>query len=83
MALASSISNGPSLMADENQVELLRQGANKWNAWRDANLGGVDLSQANLSEANLSGARLRLANVSGANLIRANLGGVDLSGANR
>jgi hypothetical protein len=36
----------PALMADENQVALLRQGANKWNAWRrDADravrIGGV------------------------------------------
>jgi hypothetical protein len=47
-------------MADENQLEILKQGVAAWNEWR-RNEGAhvvVDLGGANLSQANLSGANL-------------------------
>ena len=75
-------------MANEEHVEILRQGVEVWNELREdnptfqpnlagANLGEMDLSHANLRKANLSNA-----NLSGANLSGANLDGADLSGAN-
>jgi hypothetical protein len=49
---------------------------------RDADLRGVDLTEANLSEAVLSGCDLNSANLSGANLNKAVLKGADLTDAN-
>ena len=54
-------------MANQQYIDLLRQGVKAWNAWRQENptevpdlnetdLGAVDLSGANLSRVNLSGA---------------------------
>ncbi len=84
-------------MANERQLEILKQGAEVWNRWweehRDiwanlhradlsrAHLSGVDLSEADLSEADLREADLSRANLSGAYLGGANLSGADLSGA--
>lgn len=81
-------------MAHEQQVELLKQGPEAWNAWRaeqpeatvvlsDGALRGLDLTGANLSGANLSGADLcgvdlRGAVLDGANLFKAILDGADL-----
>jgi hypothetical protein len=70
-------------MADPQHVELIRQGVEVWNRWRQENSTiGPDLSGADLREANLSGADLREANLSGANLSGANLSGADLREAN-
>jgi len=80
-------------MTDEvQQVEVLRQGAEGWAAWRQrhpeasldlvgadlagAKLVGADLATAYLGEANLSEAHL-----GGADLSDAHLGGADLAGA--
>src|SRR4051794_17585534 len=79
-------------MADEEHVDLLKQGVEVWNKWRqknpdvkadlhDADLSGADLDRANLGGANLGGANLRRANLNGADLRRANLGGAILNGA--
>jgi uncharacterized protein YjbI with pentapeptide repeats len=68
-------------MADENQVMLLRRGANEWNAWRAANLDSVNIDSVNLGGANLSRANLSRANLSRANLSRANLSRANLSDA--
>lgn len=80
-------------MADLTHVKVLRQGAQAWNGWRDANplkpqgdFGGADLSRldlsgANLSESNLAGAVLRGVRLDGANLNKANLRDADLRGA--
>jgi len=81
-------------MANQEQMEKLKQGVEGWNKWREENpdikidLGGTDLCwkvsllEANLSGADLSGANLREADLSGANLVGANLFGADFSGAN-
>lgn len=85
-------------MANEEQVAVLRQGANAWNRWRKKNpnakidFHSVNLSRAkpfsiNLYGADLRGVDLRSANLSNtnlreANLTQANLAGANLSGAN-
>ena len=81
-------------MADQEQVDRLKQGVAAWNAWRGRDewnthidLDWADLSEANLVRADLSGADLWKANLSGADLRhadlrRANLGGANLSRAN-
>jgi Pentapeptide repeats (8 copies) len=44
-------------MANEDHLEILRQGVGAWNAWRGKNpLARPDLSGANLAEADFSGA---------------------------
>ena len=84
-------------MADDAQVEILRQGAAHWNAWRQANpqvpprlgsgalrgldLAGANLSQADLGRADLRGAILREAILIGARLDGANLFKAVLEGA--
>ncbi len=73
-------------MANDEQIDLLKQGTQTWNAWRveqpEANvdlsggaLRGLDLAQANLSAADLKDADLRGANLGGANLTGAYLAG--------
>jgi Pentapeptide repeats (8 copies) len=80
-------------MANPEHLELLKQGVDGWNAWREkepsvtpnlseADLRYADLSGANLLGANLSGARLERADLYGANLSRADLRYANLSGAN-
>jgi hypothetical protein len=66
-------------MADEEQLAILRQGAEAWNAWRrehhDARLDlhGADLSGVYLRRVNLTGADLRGAFLREADLREANL----------
>jgi len=80
------------------QLDLLRQGRDVWNAWRkqhaeihpdlsDADfshddLRGADLRGADLSGADLRGTDLRNTNLSNANLSDADLRDADLTGAN-
>jgi hypothetical protein len=82
---------------NEEQLALLKQGVDGWNAWREehrttkvilarASLGKADLSNADLigadlSGANLNDANLRAAHLIGANLSEAKLGKANLSGA--
>jgi hypothetical protein len=75
-------------MADQSHLDILQQGVEAWNSWRERNpsIEEPDLSRANLSRANLIGANLRKAklseaNLSGADLSFANLSWADLSGA--
>ncbi len=56
-------------MADEEQLKILRQGAEAWNRRRDENPGlWPDLSEADLHQANLHWARLSEAYLNEANL---------------
>jgi uncharacterized protein YjbI with pentapeptide repeats len=77
-------------MANQEHLEMLKQGIEQWNKWRkeneaispdleDADLRGADLGGADLSYADLRGAELRKANLRGANLHDANLLDADLS----
>jgi hypothetical protein len=81
-------------MANQEQLEILKQGVETWNRWREgrlvttndlseadlsgANLRGAYLSIVNLKRADLNGADLRKANLQGADLRHANLNGADL-----
>ena len=76
-------------MANNEQMDLLKQGTQAWNAWRaeqteatvDLSGGairGLDLEGADLSGADLRGAYLRGANLSGADLTGAHLEGANL-----
>jgi hypothetical protein len=76
-------------MANAEHLELLKKGAENWNAWRKNSKEVPDLSVADLSElslvrANLTWANLRGADLSGATLTGACvgwtiLGNIDLS----
>lgn len=80
-------------MANEEQLSILKQGAEVWNKWRaknsnvfielsEANLFMAWLNKVDLSRAGLEGANLRAANLRGANFHQANLRRADLWGAN-
>jgi len=74
-------------MADQSHLDILLQGVEAWNEWREQNaaimpdLSGAELWNANLSKADLSNANLTGALLSGTNLDGANLSEADLSGA--
>ena len=76
-------------MANNDQIDLLKQGTQAWNAWRAKHpaatidlsrgaLRGLDLEGVDLSGADLKDADLRGANLSGANLAVAHLYGANL-----
>ncbi|HLX41085.1 MAG TPA: toll/interleukin-1 receptor domain-containing protein [Ktedonobacteraceae bacterium] len=70
-------------MANQEQVDRLRQGVENWNTWRDEHLfTAIDLTDANLKGTSLRGANLRQADLRGADLKGANLINSDLRGAN-
>ncbi len=65
-------------MAEQKQLDLLKQSVEVWNTWRTRRKKTfIDLTGANLNETNLNGANLHKANLSEAFLI-----GTDLSEAN-
>jgi uncharacterized protein YjbI with pentapeptide repeats len=66
-------------MADEEQLAILRQGVEAWNAWRHEH--GNFLRPGFVRSPNLTGAPLRGEELAGANLSRADLTDADLSGA--
>src|SRR5262245_53859241 len=79
-------------MANEEHLARLKQGAEAWNQWREANpgirldlagadLAGADLRRADLTEADLDRARLTRAVLQLAHLDDADLKGADLTGA--
>ncbi len=79
-------------VADQHQLDMLRQGSNTWYTWRkqypeirpdltDANLSRADLFYADLTDVNLGGATLSGANLSHARLSRADLSNATLSHA--
>ncbi len=63
-------------MTNSEQVELLTQGTQAWNAWRAKHTE----STVDLSDGALRGLDLRRADLSGADLRRADLNGADLRG---
>jgi TIR domain/Pentapeptide repeats (8 copies) len=78
-------------MANPEHLQILQQGVEAWNQWRDqyrdirpylgrADLSGANLREANLYRANLFGATLYEADLSRANLTGANLSEVGLLG---
>jgi uncharacterized protein YjbI with pentapeptide repeats len=74
-------------VADQQQLEILRQGVQTWNRWRDENLGlhpdlcHANLEQLNLTQASLYGTLLTGAKLAGANLYQAKLGFSDFEKA--
>ncbi len=69
-------------MANQEQLDILKQGVDAWNLWRVENPDvQIDLSEAQLSGANLNDAHLILADLNGADLTRADLTGADFGGA--
>ena len=75
-------------MANNQQMDLLKQGPQAWNTWRAeqtevrVDLSGAALRGLDLEEADLSGADLKDADLRGANLSGANLKGAHLEGSN-
>ncbi len=81
-------------MAIPEQIEILKQGAAAWNAWRRDNKVPIDLSDTvlhdtrapwrneNLTQIDLEGVNLRSANLENTTLRGANLRRADLSNAN-
>lgn len=75
-------------MANQEQLEILKQGVEVWNKWKKENFGvtidltGAELRHANLYEAHLHGADLSGVDLSGAFLVGAHLGVAKLNGAN-
>jgi uncharacterized protein YjbI with pentapeptide repeats len=70
-------------MANTEQLQILKQGADTWNTWREKNSGiEIDLNQADLEGADLPKTDLQRADLRGANLARACLSGANLRGAN-
>ena len=73
-------------MANEEQLEILKQGVEVWNRWRKSNprtkinLGKAALVKAILSGAILNGADLYKADLGGTILCKADLGGANLRG---
>ncbi|WP_395743853.1 toll/interleukin-1 receptor domain-containing protein [Prosthecobacter sp.] len=84
-------------MADPEHLNILKQGVDIWNAWRERNqgmwpdlrganlccakLGGANLSFANLEHANFEHADLSFANLVCVDLRHSDLNGVDFRGA--
>ncbi len=74
-------------MAEENLLQILREGSDAWNEWRSEcanaclDLSGIDLVSADLRKANLRAANLANAHLKRINLRGADLGGADLRGA--
>jgi len=61
-------------MPNAQQVDLIRKGAQVWNAWRKEHSNiWVDLTQSDLTGVDLYGARLEHASLGGANLRNADL----------
>ncbi len=70
-------------MGNREHLELLTQGAEVWNVWREKNPGVIpDLEEADLGRASLAGVDLREANLHRAHLLVAKLLRANFQGAN-
>ena len=75
-------------MPNQNHFEIIKQGVEEWNQWRDENpeiepdLSDVDLSNSKLSNANLSSTDLRRSILKNTDFRAANLVRADLRAAN-
>ena len=75
------------IVADNNQIDILSQGVEVWNKWREDNpdalidLKNAELMHMNLENANLAEADLQKANLSFANFKNANFAFADLESA--
>ena len=75
-------------MANEEHIDILKQGVEIWNQWREEHpkilphISGVDLNEANLRGINLSNSNLSEANFIRTDFTEADLWGADLRGAN-
>ena len=66
-------------MANEKHIEIIKQGANVWNQWRqDSPNLQPDLSDADLLRSNLCGVDLSYANLQQANFYASDLSSADL-----
>jgi len=66
-------------MANQEQLELLKQGVDIWNKWRTENFAvKIDLSRANLNKADCKKANFYMANLQGIDLREADLRESDL-----
>ena len=77
---------GKQIMANNEQLNLLKTSVVGWNAWREANPDAgldetIDLHSVNLCNINLSGVNLSGADLSYSNIDYANLSGANLSNA--
>ncbi|WP_051148528.1 pentapeptide repeat-containing protein [Desulfospira joergensenii] len=69
-------------MANQNHLDIIKQGVNVWNKWRDDNKDiKPDLNHSELCNQILSGANFNASNLNGSNLDGADLSGVNLKGA--
>ncbi|MCH7650446.1 MAG: pentapeptide repeat-containing protein [Nitrospinae bacterium] len=70
-------------MANQQHVELIKQGSEAWNRWREQNPGeSIDLSEADLRGLALAKANLKGADLKKAKLQFSNLAGASMEGAN-
>jgi uncharacterized protein YjbI with pentapeptide repeats len=70
-------------MANEEHLEILKEGVQAWNRWRSENPAiKPDLKDADLNNLDLGGANFKDCDLSGAGLSGAELSGADLRGAN-
>lgn len=70
-------------MANQEQLEILKQGVQVWDKWRKENpTTEIDLSYANLSNANLIDFNFKNANLTGINLVGASLISTNLRDVN-
>ncbi len=66
-------------MANQEHLDILKQGVKAWNQWRQEHPKiQPDLSRAHLQEADLPGANLTWVYLHGTNLVRSNLTGAQL-----
>jgi len=69
-------------MANVEQLNLIKQGVESWNQWREQNTNvKLDLSESDLRQANLQKANLSHANLNKVKLQFSNLTGANLKGA--